>query len=52
MNVRELREILEEFDGEMEVTIAEHEYGYEARNIERVVLNVKKDNPRLELISE
>ncbi len=52
MTIRELREILEEYDGEMEIVISEYGYPNETYDIEKVMINVKKDNPRLALMPE
>lgn len=51
MTVRELREILEEYDGEMEIVISDVR-GNDVSEIDKVMINVKKDNPRLALIPE
>lgn len=51
MTVRELREILEEYDGEMEVVITDVRAD-DVSDIDKVMINVKKDNPRLALILE
>lgn len=52
MTIRELREILEEYDGEMEIVISEYGCPNDTYEIEKVMINVKKDNPRLALIPE
>jgi hypothetical protein len=52
MTIRELIEILEEYDGEMEIVKSEYGYPNETYDIEKVMINVKKDNPRLALIPE
>lgn len=52
MTIRELREILEEYDGEMEIVISEYDCPNETYSIEKVSMNYKKDNPRLTLIPE
>lgn len=52
MQVRELREILEEYNGEMEIVISDYEYPNEVYEIKNVMINIKKDNPRLALIPE
>lgn len=52
MKIRELREILEEYDGEMEIVVAEYGNPNEVYEIEKVMLNVRKDEPRLALIPE
>lgn len=51
MTVYELREILDEYSGEMQVVIYD-KYGQEVLGLEKVMINYKKDNARLVLISE
>lgn len=51
MQVKDLREILEEYDGEMKVVICQNEY-LPACDIEKVTIDVKGDNPRLALMLE
>ena len=50
MKVYELRNILEEFDGEMEIEVAEFGYPDDSVEIERVDLNYKKDIPKMVII--
>lgn len=52
MKVRELREILDEYDGEMNVVVSEYGYPNDTCGIEKVMINVRKDSPRLILVLE
>ena len=51
MTVYELREILDEYSGEMQVVISD-KFGQEVLELEKVMINYKKDDARLALIPE
>ena len=51
MTVYELREILDQYSGEMQVVISD-KFGQEVLDIEKVMINYKKDDARLALIPE
>ena len=52
MKIWELREILEEYDGEMDIVVSEYKYPNDTYEIEKVMINVKEYNLRLALILE